>query len=826
MDNPPIQILEIFLLGKFRARVNGDSIEKRLWTRRSSKQLIKLLALEPNHELHREQLIELLWADQYSKTLTNNLDKAIHAARRILEPNLEKASDSQFIVTQKHQVRLCAPGGSLFIDALEFERLAAKAIKSEDLSECERALDLYQGDLLTEDLYEEWAASRREHLRLLHRKLATKMAAMYAAQEHLERSIKLLKDLSLSDPTDERVHQDLIRLYAQTGSKYQALKQYEICKKALVGIGLEPEAETIEIKTQVERGSIAPVKLKPADTSYFTNGNHSQGDGLLKPVNAEPRIEQLTFNHGVVHSAKFTPDGHNVVCSAAWEENEFELYKIHRKSLELNPVGLYNTGVLGVSAAGEIALALDRKFLRGYTSVGTLACQHVSGGVPREMMKNVQWCDWLPGQNNSASFSDKERIAIVREIKGRNRLEYPVGNVLYETGGWISNPRFSPQGDKIAFIDHPTLADDSGAVVIINLKGEKTTLSDKWISAQGLIWNRSGDEIWFTATREGNSRAIHAVDLQGRERLIYRGIGSLTIHDLSKDGAALVTLNKTRIRILAKNSKEAKERDLSWHDWSLVRDISADGKTILFTEAGESGGAVYTVYIRKTDGSPPLRLGSGSALALSLGGQKALVNLTSSQQLALLPIGAGEAKILEPVKSNDFLYQPWACFFPDGKRILFAANERDKGTKLYVQAIGDKPVCITPDTEGVEISSPHSVSPDGKFIAIISPDKKIYLYSMASRKLIPLPQLEANYLPVRWSKDGKYIYVRERGQVPAAVFRYELNTERKQPVLDLMPADKTGVHEILRVLLTPDASSYAYSYTRELSELFIIEGLK
>lgn len=806
-------------------KVAGLLVDKRQWKRRSSANLVKLLALQSGHQLHREQIIELLWTDRYSETLSNNLNKAIHGARQALESTLTKPSDSQFIFTQKQQVCLCE---KLFVDAGEFERLATGAIKNKDIAECEKALDLYKGDLLTEDLYEDWATTRREHLRLLYRKLATKTAEIYAAQDRFERSIELLKNLSLTDPTDERVQQDLMRLYAQTGSKYQALKQYEICRKALIEIGLEPETETLEIKTRIQSGDVQSVKLKPANISHLTNGNHLQSQiSQNHNYGSQPRIKQLTFNHGVVHSAKFAPDEENIIYSAAWEENEFELFKVHRESSESSPSGLFNTGVFSVSPAGEIALALDRKFLRGFTSVGTLARQHISGGVPRPLLENVQSADWHPDKICLANASEKECLAVVREIEGRNRLEYPVGKVLYETGGWISNPKFSPAGDKIAFIDHPTLADDSGAVAIVSLSGEKTILSDNWISAQGLVWNPSGEEIWFTAAKEGNSRAIHAVDLQGRTRLIYRGIGSITIHDLSKDGTALITFNKTRIRIAAKSAAEEKEHDLSWHDWSLVRDLSPDGKTILFTEAGESGGALYAAYIRKTDGSPALRLANGSALALSPCGKFALVRLlTTPQQLAIVPISAGDTKLLEAVKSNRFFYQPWACWFPDGRKILFAGNEAHCGTKLYVQETNGEPVCITPETEGAEISTPHSVSPDGKFVVFINSDRRVYLYSTDTAESTLLPRLEPDYLPIAWSANGKYIYVRERGQVPAIIFRYELETGKKEQILELMPKDRTGVHEILRILLTPDAASYAYSYTRELSDLFIIEGLK
>lgn len=820
--------LEIYLLGSFQVKVNGVPIDKQQWKRRSSANLVKLLALQPNHQMHREQIIELFWTEQDIETSVNNLNKAIHSVRRTLEPNLSKATDSKFIITQKHQVQLYCPDDNLFVDAKEFERLASKSIKTENIADCEISIELYKGDLLFEDLYEDWIVARREYLRILYRKLVTKTASIYSGQGRHDRGIELLKNLSLIDPTDERVHQELMRLYAMTGSKYQALKQYEICRKTLFEIGLEPETETVEIKSQIQTGNVQPVEFKITNTFDDHSKNFLPlADVLPNQVYySQPRIKQLTFLQGVIQSAKFAPDGYNIIFSAAWEGNELELYKIHKQSPEFSPVGLKNTNVFDISKNDEIALALNRKFLRGYTSVCTLAHQHISGGTPRELLENLQWADWKPDKNFSAGSSYKDCFLVVRESNGRNRLEYPVGNVLYETGGWISHPQFSPDGVNIAFIDHPTLADDSGTISVVNLDGTKKTLTDVWISAQGLVW-KSIDEIWFTATEEGNARAIHAVNLEGQKRLVYRGIGSITIHDLSKDGAALITVNKTRIKILAKGSGEVKERDLSWHDWSLVRDLSSDGKTILFTEAGESGGAMYTVYIRSTDGSPALRLGNGSALALSPDGKYALTRLlTTPPQLALLPVGAGETKLLKPVKSDSYFYQPWACWFPSGKKILFAANEADRGTKLYIQGLDGEPVCITPDMEGVELSTPHSISSDGKFIAFTNPQQEVCLYSIENAEILLLSELEPNQLPVAWSADSKSIYIRKRGQVPAVIYRHEIGTGKKEQLLELMPEDRAGVFEILRILLTTDATSYAYSYTRELSDLFVIENLQ
>lgn len=810
---PPRSSLEIYLLGKFQVKVDSVPVKESRWQRPSAKQLVKLLALKPHHSLQKEQITDLLWTEQDLETALKSLNKVIYMTRRALEPNLTKGSDSQFILTQQKQVVLHSVG-DLFIDVEEFERLAVSAIKNNDIEAGKRALKLYRGDLLVEDIYEDWLSVRRESLQILYRKVAAKTAKLYAEAGNYQESIEILKKLSLEDPTDEYVHRQLMLAYAQTGSKYQALKQLEHCRAALLSLGSGLEPETLEIAENIKDGKILRSRSEPQS---------------LKLQTSMPRIRQLSFHRGGIQSARFSTDEQTIAYSAALEGSSLELFALNRQTATSRSLGLQQAGVFSISPTDELAVALDRVFLRGYISVGTLARLHLSGGVPRLLYENVHWADWYPDKKCLTTFSDSKCLAIVRDNKGKNALEYPIGTVLYETGGWISHPRFSPDGKRIAFIEHPTIGDDSGSVAIIELddqnKGARQILSTGWVSIQGLAW--AVDEIWFTATREGNARTIHAVDLNGKERLIYRGVGSITLHDISTSGECLVTVDKTRVQISCRTSGESAERDLSWHDWSLARDLSDDGKTLLFTEAGESGGSFYATYIRAISGSSPLALGAGSALALSPDGKYALVRiLTPEQQLALVPTGAGETKLLSTGEAIPFFYQPWACFFPDGRRILFAANEQEKGTKLYTQELNGEPVCITPDEEGIEISSPHSISPNGIQAAIINSENSICLYEIEERKCISLKNLEKGYLPVRWSVDGKHLFVRQRGQVPAVVYRYDISTGEKEKRFELVPKDSTGVYEILRVLLTPDGNSYAYSYTRELSDLYLIEWLQ
>src|SRR5262249_30787136 len=214
----------------------------------------------------------------------------------------------------------------------------------------------------------------------------------------------------------------------------------------------------------------------------------------------------------------------------------------------------------------------------------------VSGGVaPRSIMDGVEWADWAP---------DGTSYALVRDVNARKQLEYPAGKVLYQTTGWISHPRVSPKGDLVAFIDHPIRRDDGGSVAVVDRSGNRRVLAGIFSTVQGLAWSPNGKEVWFTGTRVGGNRAIHAVSLSGVERLLARVTESLTIQDIAADGRTLVSHDVIRIGVLGKAVGETAERDLSWLDWSAAFDLSKDGKTLLFNETGEGSGPAYSCFIR------------------------------------------------------------------------------------------------------------------------------------------------------------------------------------------------------------------------------------
>ncbi len=560
------------------------------------------------------------------------------------------------------------------------------------------------------------------------------------------------------------------------------------------------------------RGSIiavasAVIVIALIAAAYFLG----KREGLASSI-VPPTYHQLTFRGGTIRMARFAPDGKNIVYSAAWEGNPIELLVTRPDSPESRPFGLSKAEVLSISSEGEMAVLLNSHNIDPYINSGTLGRVPLGGGAPREVLENVQWADWSPDGTN---------FAVVREFGGLSRLEYPIGKVLYQTGGWLSHPRVSPKGDVVAFIEHPVRRDDAGSIAVVDLSGKKKTLSTGWETAWGLGWSPNGNEIWFSSTRLGYGRYLSAVTLSGKERLLAREPGTLTLQDVAKDGRVLITRDVPRVGMVGLTAGSTKERDLSWLDWSAPKDLSTDGKQLLFTESGEAGGENYSTYIRGTDGSAAVRLGDGLSFALSPDQKWVLTGLPKPPvQFNLAPTGAGETRQL----THDQINRLYARWFPDGKQLLFSADEPGKGVRLYVQDVsGSSPKPIT--AEGVN-GSFMAISPDGKQVALVTPDQKPSLLTLDSGEIRPIPGLDAGDAPIAWTNDGKSLFVYRLGEVPATVNRLDLATGHKQLWKQLVPPDVSGVTDISSVLVTPDGNNYVYEYGRTLSDLYLVNDLK
>jgi Tol biopolymer transport system component/predicted Ser/Thr protein kinase len=524
-----------------------------------------------------------------------------------------------------------------------------------------------------------------------------------------------------------------------------------------------------------------------------------------------PAYHPLTFRRGMVHAARFAPDGKTIIYSAAWEGKSLQLFTTRPESPESHELEPAGADVLAVSASGEMALSLRSHPVAQFLYSGTLARVPLVGGAPREVMDNVEWADWAP---------DGSTLAIVRQEQGRHSLEFPPGKVLYQADGWIGHLRISPKADTVAFIDHPELGDDGGAVAVVDLAGKKTTLSTGWDSIQGIAWSPAGDEIWFTATRTGGDRSLYAATLSGTVRLLARVPGELTLLDVDRVGNVLLTRGNDRAGMIGLTPGDVKERDLSWLDWSVPGDLSVDGRIALFSETGEGGGPKYAVYMRKTDGSPAIRLSEGFGTGLSPDGKWALARTNvTSPPLFQLPTGVGEAKLL----THDAMNHLWARWLPDGKQILFSGNDAGHGVRLYVENPEEaKPRHIT----GEGVSPFFQISPKGDVVAGVGPDHKIYLYPVAGGEPVPVSGNTGDEAPTGWSADGHSLYVFRFGEIPAKVYELELSTGKRKLWKELVPADSAGIDTIRGITITPDAKAYIYGYIRTLSDLYVVDGLK
>jgi len=532
-----------------------------------------------------------------------------------------------------------------------------------------------------------------------------------------------------------------------------------------------------------------------------------------------PEFHRLTFRRGKVSAARFAPDGQTIFYSATWQgESSPQIYSTRPESPESRPLGQSDAHLLAISALGEMAIALQTTQIGGGAYIkGTLALMPMNGSAPRPVLQDVIAADWA---------LDGRRLAIVRELNGRNRLEFLNGIMLYETNEAITRLRISPKGELIAFAEGRPTNEGNHTIAVVDHKGKKKSLSKGWRLITGIAWSPGGDEVWFTAGKVLGNIALYAVTLSGQERLVAQAPHGMYLFDISHDGRILLASFSMSKEIKCLPPVEAQERDLSWLDWGHVADISADGRMLLFTESGEGGGAGGTAYLRKTDGSPPLPLGKGDAQALSPDGASALVihrtrspSLVSSQVM-LLPIGPGKSRAL----TDDQINWQRAIWFPDGKRILLSGNEQGQGPLSYILELEHgKPHPITP--EGVV---GRLVSPDGRWLITSIPEQKLSLFPVAGGEPRPIPGQVSRDEPVQWSADGGSIYVRQDGGDlnTMRVYRLDLATGRRELWKEYIPADPVRAAQFLPLALTPDGKSYAYTYARNFYDLYLVKGLK
>ncbi len=528
-----------------------------------------------------------------------------------------------------------------------------------------------------------------------------------------------------------------------------------------------------------------------------------------------PEYQSITFRTGSVGNARFTPDG-SVVYSASWDGGENQLYVGRTDDPFARELGVKDAELLAISKSGELAVRLNTVYHDGYASAGTLARIPMSGGSPREVLDNVQDADWA---------ADGENMAVVRYMpeSGHWRLEYPIGKVLVDGISWISHPKISPDGKWVAFADHQNRnGDDEGSVAVIASdgkdNGKEKILSPYWKTLQGVLWSPAGDEIWYTASNSGGAGDPQAVTLSGNTRAITNVPGGMWLEDI-RSGAALMVTHQRRlgIRGVAPGGKE--ERELGWFGWASLGGMTPDGRKLLFDEEGDGGGPNYTVFVRDTDGSPPVRIGEGVSLAISLDAKWVITEPAKGGPLRIVPTGAGETRQL----THDNVSYQAVRWLTDGKELLASGIESGHGVRDYlIEVSTGNSRAITP--EGM---SGEQASPNGRSTAVQTADGKWGIWPLDGGGLRPIPGLDSTYRVVGWTPDGGSLlaFPARKREKTANVYRVNTATG-KMELWKTFGAGLPAGAMIGGSYLSGDGGAYAYVYSQLLSRVYVVRGMK
>ncbi len=442
--------------------------------------------------------------------------------------------------------------------------------------------------------------------------------------------------------------------------------------------------------------------------------------------------------------------------------------------------------------------------------IGTLAQMPVGGGMPRELLTSVHDADWSP---------DGSQLAVVHDVAGKDHLEYPIGTVIYETPGSLSDVRVSPDGQHIAFNEHPEKGDDRGNVAVVDLKGAHKLLTPQYPAIEGLAWTPGGNTIAYGASVNGGVQRVNEVTLSGEVRAGSPSAGAITIQDIASNGRRLMIRGDFVTRVWVKRAGDTVLKDVSWLNISFFPILSGDGSLLAFGDGSDVAGDNYAVMLRRTDGSPAVRLGEGGVMGMSRDKQWVLNSVPSVPvKLMLYPTGAGTAR---RVDRGEFAGITAAAFLGDGKEILVCGNEPGHAVRCYERPLANgtfRP--LTP--EGVRGAL---ASPDGQFIVARSGDgyRQFSVHDGTSQGV---PGLALNDVVIRYSPDGKSLWTRQVGAIPVRVEQIDLKTGARSRLLPDFGTRRAGVTGIVEVTLADDPRTFAYMERESASYLFELKKMQ
>jgi len=568
-----------------------------------------------------------------------------------------------------------------------------------------------------------------------------------------------------------------------------------------------PLSEPAKKRSRLVAAGILVVALLAAVGAGWKLGHSATGPSTAI------QFERLTVRRGVVTASRFAPDGKTFVYSAAWEGRRLGLFVGRAGAPDARSLGLEGATVFSVSPQSDLAVGLDWHVVVGYQGLGTLATVPLEGGAPRPLLEDVQSADWAP---------DGKQIAVSRFRDGAFQLEYPLGTVLAESStGWISDVRVSRDGKRVAFVLHPNRGDNRGVVSWVEPGGEVKKVSDP-LFLNGIAWSPDGREIW-AAPDDGT---VWSYDLSGNRRALTSLMGQIRIDDVAADGRALLVNSSTRRETVVHRPDTIAEQSLGWFDWAFLEFLSADGSTVLFNEQKIEAEGGYAIYMRRTDGSPPIRLGDGSGMALSPDGQWVLGLhdiFSPHPTLNLIPTGAGQPRKLSDDGNQ---YQAWGRFTPDGESIVLLGSRPGGDFQVFRRDLEGSAPTRQITRHGSRVSMfGIAISPAGDRVVLPERDGPIRIYPLDGSTPTVVPATTPHDEPLGWAPDGKTVYVADPRTMPLRIDRIDLASGARRFWKDVGPADPAGVSRLGPVFLSADGETIAVSFIRSLDEIYLATGL-
>jgi hypothetical protein len=525
-----------------------------------------------------------------------------------------------------------------------------------------------------------------------------------------------------------------------------------------------------------------------------------------------PTFERITFRAGPIGGARFTPEG-RVVFSAPFDGEPEEVYSHARGRPELQRFGLSPARVAAVSPrTGELAVLLGSESISIGWVRGTLARVPATGGVPRELAEHVAWADWT-------SSGD---LAVARREAAKMWIERPLGKTVWTGPGWLSDLRCSPDGERLAFIHHPT-ADRSEIVVLDRSNAAHVILTSPpeapyvW----SLAWMLDGKGLRFTSV-DSSGTTLSSVSLAGSVRRLYRFPGSALLQDIAPDGTMLFTVFDWRSHLTVLTPGRPGQRELAWFNYPNLSDLSPDGRMLLFSD-GEVGAPEMQVVMRQTDGAAPKVLGPGFAIALSPDRRTAAMISTDLRRLLLVPTSVGTTSEV-PLPNLVVGAGGWSH---DGRRLWLTARPSDRPElRLYAVDVTSRRVLEPiPGSEALP-DTPVALSPDDARIAVTGADQVPTVYSVGMGeppfRITSVPA-DLKPSPAGWSRNNE-LWLALLRAVPPRLVKVELPGQRLVRSIDIDLHEPVG-HELTDVRISQDESVVAVQYVSWQGRLEAMHGI-